>query len=84
MSKYTCATHKNDPNWRCFMSNGMITHVEGEIQKVDTTKPNVNAFIEAVRDDISIGIVEIDDSDFVQFGVIKQLAKTHLGWDENK
>lgn len=84
MPNYTCATHKDNPNWRCFESNGGIHHIEGEIQKVDATKINVNAFIEAVRDDISIGIVEVDDSDFVQFGVIKQLAKTHLGWDENK
>ncbi len=112
MSNYTCATHKDNPNWHCFESNGTITHIEGEIQPIsmlpiegiseedaielikkfratpvtwiNKSKINVNAFIEAVRDDISIGIVEVDDSDFVQFGVIKQLAKTHLGWDENK
>jgi hypothetical protein len=85
MSKYTCEVHKDNPNWVCFESpNGMRTHIEGEIQKVDIAKMNVNAFIEAIKDDISIGIVDVDDSDFVQFGVIKELAKTHLGWGEKK
>jgi len=84
MSKYTCEVHKDNPNWHCFENNGMRTHIEGDIQKVDIAKMNVNAFMEAIKDDISIGIVEVDDSDFVQFGVIKELAKTHLGWDGNK
>lgn len=93
MSKFICPIHDNNPNWTCFdLGNGGIHHFDGEVSPISilpseehSSKVDVNAFMQAVFEDIDIGIVIIEDSDLISYGTVKQLAEKHLGWvNENK